>query len=76
MLIFLQMYLGPPGLEVTSHWEHRNEKEEAGASVAELPSADPKVGTPVQSTSPLGLSGPSYVNIMGRLWSHPTEAPF
>ena len=56
MLIFLQMYLGPPGLEVTSHWEPHNEKEETGASVAELPSADPKVGTPVQSTSPPGLS--------------------
>ena len=30
MLIFLLMYPGPPGLEVTPHWEPFNEKEETG----------------------------------------------
>ena len=57
MPIFLQMYLGPPGLEVTSLGNPATRRRrQGGASVAELPSADPKVGTPVQSTSPLGPS--------------------
>ena len=75
MLIFLQMYPGPPGLEVTPHWEPCNE-EETGQVWLNFLLQTPR-RAPLFSLAALrALAGPGYVNIMDRLWSHPPEATF